>query len=90
VCMYQVAETALAATGYSGHDLTPSCLTVGRLGFVMIGFHNEVQLRSRSINSTPSRNRVKSLSHRAFVLTMVKSRWISYNQMQLAIACMSA
>jgi hypothetical protein len=74
VFMYQVAETALAATEYSGHDLTPSCLTVGRLGFVMIGFWSGVQLQStRSTNSTPSRTCLESLFPRAFVLSMVKS-----------------
>jgi hypothetical protein len=56
----------------------------------MIGFHSNVRLAPSSINSAPSRTRVKSLSHKAFVLTMVKSCWLSCNQMQLAIVCMSA
>jgi hypothetical protein len=66
-------------------------LAVGCLGRLLwIGFNSSGRLTPSCINNTPSRTRLKSLSRRAFVLTMVKNCWILYNQMQLAIVCISA
>jgi hypothetical protein len=69
VCMYQVAGTALAATGETGHLTDANLLAVGCLRYVLwILFHSSGRLSPSCINNTPSRTRLKSLSHRVFRL----------------------